>query len=77
MDKLDIHPANEAEAQLWHSICWTYKPGVPGHDNEVKLRWRQVVDPDADQFDIDYNPVYILDPNYDTNMYQKWYQPRR
>ena len=77
MDKLDIHPENEAEAQLWHSICWTYKPGVPGHDNEVKLRWRQVVDPDADQFDIDYNPVYILDPNYDTNMYQKWYQPKQ
>ncbi len=76
MHILDIHPRNAQEAQLWHSICWTYKPGVEGHDNEVKLRWKQVIEPDAEQFDVDYNPVYVLDPNYDTNMYQKWYQPR-
>lgn len=76
MDQLDIHPANEAEALAWHSICWTYKPGAKGNDNVVKFRWKQVVEPDAEQFDIDYNPVYILDPNYDTNINQKWYQPR-
>ena len=76
MEQLDIHPQNEQEALLWHSICWVYKPGAEGHDNEVKLRWRQVVNPDATQFDIDYNPVYILDPNYDTNINQKWYIPR-
>ena len=76
MAQLDIHPQSKEEALLWHSICWTYKPGVPGHDNEIKLRWTQVIDPDAEQFDIDYNPVYILDPNYDTNINQEWYQPR-
>ena len=76
MAQLDIHPESKEEAMLWHSICWTYKPGVPGHDNEVKLRWQQVINPDAEQFDIDYNPVYILDPNYDTNINQEWYSPR-
>lgn len=78
LEKLDIHPENKEQAQLWHSICWTYKPGVAGHDNEVRLRWRQVIDPDDDgTFIADYNPVFILDPNYDTNMYQEWYQPRK
>ena len=76
MAQLDIYPETKEEAQAWHSICWVYKPGEEGHDNEVKLRWRQVIEPGATQFDIDYNPVYILDPNYDTNVTQDWYQPR-
>lgn len=77
MEQLDIHPQSKEEAQLWHMICWTYKPGAPDADNAVKLRYRQVINPDDTQFDVDYNPVYILDPNYDTNMLQDWYQPRQ
>lgn len=76
LEQLDIHPSSQEEALLWHSICWTYKPGVEGHDNCVKFRYKQVFEPGAGQFEMDYNPVYILDPNYDTNINQKWYQKR-
>lgn len=76
MEQMDIHPKDAAEARAWHHICWTYKPGGSKQDNEVKFRYHQVVAPDAEQFDIDYNPVYILDPNYDTNFYQEWYAPK-
>lgn len=76
MERIGVYPRNKQEAQLWHSICWTYRPEDPNHDNCVKLRWRQLISPDDSRFDIDYNPVYILDPNYDTNMNQDWYRPR-
>lgn len=76
LEQLDIHPRNQEEARLWHSICWTYKPGVEGHDNCVKFRYKQIFEPGAERFEVDYNPVYILDPNYDTNVNQKWYQKR-
>lgn len=77
MNQLDIHPRSKEEAKLWHLICWKYKPGAPECDNQVKLRFQQVIDPDLTDFENDYNPVYVLDPNYDTNFTQDWYQPRK
>lgn len=75
MERIGVKPRNRKEALLWHSICWTYRPDDPNHDNCVKLRWKQVIDPDDSQFDIDYNPVYTFDPNYDTNINQDFYRP--
>ena len=76
MEQLGVYPRDKKEAQAWHAICWTYRPDDPNHDNCVKLRWKQLISPDDSQFDIDYNPIYILDPNYDTNVNQDWFRPR-
>ena len=31
-------------------------------------------DGESKNYDTGYNPVYILDPNYDTNINQEWFK---
>lgn len=77
MNRLDIHPENKEEAALWHLICWTYKEGGTDEENAIRFRATQVIDPDLTKYENDYNPIYILDPNYNTNFTQDWYLPRK
>ena len=74
MKEMDIRPKNQDEAVLARYICWTYDPKDKNKDCCVKLRWEQVFDGDSRNFDTGYNPVFLLDPNYDTNINQNWLQ---
>lgn len=74
MRDMDIRPKNQQEANLARFICWTYDPNDKNKDCSVKLRWERVYDGDSRNFDTGYNPVFILDPNYDTNITQPWLQ---
>lgn len=77
MKELDIRPKSKEEALLSRVICWTYDPSDKNKDCCVKLRAQRVFDGDSRNFKSGYNPVYILDPNYDTNINQEWFKYMR
>lgn len=74
MKELDIKPKNEQEAKLARLIGWTYDPSDPKKDCVVRLRFRRVYDESTLNYDTGYNPVFILDPNYDMNINQGWFK---
>lgn len=74
MKELDIRPKNEQEARLARLIGWTYDPSDPTKDCVVRLRFKRVYDESTLNFDTGYNPVFILDPNYDMNINQGWFK---
>lgn len=73
MKELDIRPKNDQEAKLARLIGWSYDPSDKNKDCCVKLRFKRVYDDNTLNFDTGYNPVYILDPNYDMNINQGWF----
>lgn len=74
MKELDIRPKTPEEATLSRLICWTYDLKDKNKDNCVKLRFKQLYDGSTLNQELGYNPVYILDPNYDTNINQDWFK---
>lgn len=74
MKELDIQPKNDQEAKLARLIGWTYDPSDPNKDCVVRLRFRRVYDESTLNYDTGYNPVFILDPNYDMNINQGWFK---
>lgn len=74
MKELDIRPKNEQEARLARLIGWTYDPSDPTKDCVVRLRFKRMYDEGTLNYDTGYNPVFILDPNYDMNINQGWFK---
>ena len=74
MRELGITPKTPEEAYMSRIICWTYDLKDKNKDNCVKLRWKRLYDDGTLNSETGYNPVYILDPNYDTNINQDWYK---
>lgn len=77
MDRFDIHPKDQKEARLWHSICWKYDPKKTLNDQRISMRAYQIIDPDDAKFDLDYNPSFRFDPNFNCNFVKEWYTPKR
>lgn len=77
MKEMDIRPKNKEEAILSRIICWTYDPSSKNKDCCVNLRAQRLFDGESKNYDTGYNPVYILDPNYDTNINQEWFKYMR
>ena len=77
MKEMDIRPKNKEEAVLSRIICWTYDPSSKDMDCSVNLRAQRLYDGESKNYDTGYNPVYILDPNYDTNINQEWFKYMR
>lgn len=77
MKELDIRPKDKGEALLSRLICWTYDPSDKNKDCCIKLRAQRVFDGDSRNYKSGYNPVYILDPNYDTNINEDWFNYMR
>lgn len=74
MKELDIRAKNDYEAKMARMIGWTYDPSDPTKDCVVRLRFRRLYDESSLNYDTGYNPVYILDPNYDMNINQAWFK---
>ena len=77
MKEMDIRPKSKEEALLSRVICWTYDPSSKNKDCCVNLRAQRLFDGESKNYDNGYNPVYILDPNYDTNINQEWFKYMR
>ena len=77
MKDMDIRPKNKEEALLSRIICWTSDPSNKNKYCCVNLRAQRLFDGESKNYDTGYNPVFILDPNYDTNINQDWFKYMR
>lgn len=74
MKELDIQPRTKEEALLARVICWTWDTTDENKDCHVDLRFKRVHDSNSRNYDTGFNPVFVLDPNYDTNINEDWYK---
>lgn len=71
---LDIKPKSPEEAEFARNVCWTYDPSDRTKDCYVKLRYKKVYDGTHRDYVNGFDPVYIIDPNYDTGSADEWYK---
>lgn len=74
---LDIRPKDQETAVKWRNICWVDDPTRKDTDRCVKLRYRRVFDGSSKNYESGYDPVYILDPNYDSTSGSDWFRYAR
>ena len=70
---LDIKPATKEAAAFAHNVCWVYDPSDKNKDCYVNLRAKRVYDGDSRNFSSGFDPVYIIDPNYDSGADSNWF----
>lgn len=70
---LDIKPATKEAAIFAHNVCWVYDPSDSKKDCYVSLRAKRVYDGNSRNFKNGFDPVYIIDPNYDSAATSEWF----
>lgn len=70
---LDIKPVSKEAADFARRVCWTYDPSDKNKDCYVNLRAKRVYDGNSRNFASGFDPVYVIDPNYDTAEDGKWF----
>ena len=70
---LDIKPETPEAAKFAHNVCWIYDPSDKNKDCYVSLRAKRVYDGDSRNFKSGFEPVYIIDPNYDSASTSDWF----
>jgi hypothetical protein len=74
---LDIRAKDQDTANMWRNICWIDDASRKDTDRCVKLRFTRVFDGNSKNYATGYDPVYILDPNYDSTYKNDWFKYAR
>ena len=69
---LDIQIKDPAILKMALNACWVDDPSDPTKDCCIRLRPKRVYDKKSKNYWTGFNPVYILDPNWDTMATDNW-----
>lgn len=69
---LDIQIKDPAILKMALNACWVDDPSDPTKDCCIRLRPKRVYDKNSKNYRTGFNPVYILDPNWDTMANGNW-----